>query len=69
MNNLSDATEWNGIGKYNDGKADGITTILNLFNDQIPDDMREWLYNEQKARRHEAIKAFDNAIKAIKQKT
>lgn len=66
---LSDVTEWNGIGKYNSGKADEIATILNLFGNELKPEVKEWLYTEQKTRREEAITAFDNAIKAIKQES
>lgn len=67
MKNINEYIEWEKISKYNAGKADLVTTILNLHENNLPVEVRDWLLHERVIRRDESIKAIDNAIKAIKE--
>lgn len=55
------ADEWSKQGNYASGKADQISTILEHF-DELPDHIKEWLYNTRTVAREEAQVCFQNAI-------
>ena len=57
-----EADEWKEHGKYCSGKADQISTILATFEKELPDTVKEWLYNTRTVAREEATVSFQNAI-------
>jgi hypothetical protein len=57
-----EADEWAKQGKYASGKADQISTILELFSTQLTPELREWLYNTRTIAREEAQVSFQNAV-------
>jgi len=67
-NSFKDHLEWHSLGKYNSGKADLCSNILALFGDQLTEEVKNWLYNEQLVNRTSAITAFDKAIKSLEEK-
>lgn len=56
------ADEWHSLGKYANGRADQISTILEYFSNELPDHIKEWLYNTRTVAREEAQVSFQNAI-------
>lgn len=56
------ADEWSSLGKYASGRADQISTILEHFSNELPDHVKEWLYNARTVAREEAEVSFKNAI-------
>jgi len=67
MKNLDEVMNWRENSKYNAGKADLITTIFNLHENSLPEDVKDWLHKERMSRREDSLKALDNAIKALKE--
>ena len=57
-----EADEWSKLGKYASGKADQISTILELFGSKLDPDLKEWLYNTRTVAREEAQVSFQNAL-------
>lgn len=63
---MLDAIEWREIAKYASGKADQISTILENFGNELPDHIKEWLYNTRTVAREETTVAYQNAIDLLK---
>lgn len=57
-----EADEWAKLGKYASGKADQISTILELFDKELSPTLKEWLYNTRTIAREEATVSFQNAV-------
>lgn len=60
------ADEWSKQGKYASGKADQISTILEHFGNELPDHIKEWLYNTRTVALEEAQVSYQNAIELLK---
>lgn len=56
------ADEWSSLGKYASGRADQISTILEHFGNELPDHVKEWLYNSRTVAREEASVCYQNAL-------
>lgn len=63
-----EADEWTQHGKYCNGKADQITTIIEHFKDKLDSEMLEWLYNTRTVAREEATVSFQNALDILNDK-
>lgn len=68
MSNISKAEEWRAIGRYNDGKADALSSVINLYHTALTPQVLEYLYSQREASRAEAIRAYDEAIKVLNSK-
>lgn len=62
------ADEWKELGKYKSGAADQISQLLEHFEKDLPDHVKEWLYNTRSVRRDEATASFQNALDIYKSK-
>lgn len=62
------ADKWTQLGKYASGKADQITTILEMFGEGLDPALKQWLYNTRTIAREEAGVSFQNALDIYKNK-
>lgn len=60
------ADEWSQLGKYASGRADQMSTILELFENILDPTLKEWLYNSRTVAREEAQVSFNNALELLK---
>ncbi len=65
MSKLTEAYEYTEIAKYNNGKADEIGTILNMFEKELSEKVKEWLHNERSDKRKNAIKAYEESLNIL----
>lgn len=66
MSKLETAQELREIGKYEAGRADTCSTMIDLFKTTLPENIMQWLYDERLARRTNSAEAYENIIKILK---
>ena len=63
---MSKVSELRETFAYENGKADQCATILSLFDSQLPEGVKGWLYEQRKLSREASCDYLEQAIEVLK---
>lgn len=66
MGTLQTAEDYREQAKYHAGQADAHSRTLELFNNELPQQLKTWLMGERQHERNQEVKCYELAITILK---